>query len=113
MTFEYMFIVDYDNNILFEYPQLTKDMKKKAKVAREVCVKNCTNPGTTFKKNIEFGSQAKEQPSKYHVTSKMSEFSIIMGLLCSLPISEMDNGKFLIDIEKLVDALRTFDKKDF
>lgn len=37
MTFEYMFIVDNENNLLFEYPQLSKDMKKKAKVAKQVC----------------------------------------------------------------------------
>ena len=59
MTFEYLFIVDPENNILFEYPQLTKELKKKAKVAREVCVKNCTAPGSSYKKNIEFGSQGK------------------------------------------------------
>lgn len=32
MTFEYMFIVDFEKNILFEYPT-HKDLRKKAQIA--------------------------------------------------------------------------------
>lgn len=114
MSFEYMFIVDFEQKILYEHPKpSSKDMKRKTKLARNLCIEKCTSPSSTFKQNLSFEQKGGPSGQKYKVTSKKNDNSILVGLLFSSPYPlNQDIENFFDLIFKVVDSLNSSQNKD-
>ena len=82
-------------------------MKKRAKVIREVYAQKCDSSGSVFNENIEFRNSNKNQPTKYHVRAMKNASNIIIGIICSNTDSNYDLDKSLIDIDKMVEFIKS------